>query len=102
MQNATDAELIKAVERYRTEHGLSQQAIAGRIGCNQGHLSKVLAGKVRLSRFLRPRLASLAADRPTMPGPSGPTAAEVLDALDKSQDFRDMVQAALRIVHKNA
>lgn len=102
MQYATDRELLEAVERYRTEHGLSQQAIAGQIGCNQGHLSKVLAGKVRLSRFLRPRLAALAAERPIVPGLNGPMAAEVLDALGKSQDFRDMVQAALKLVHKNA
>jgi len=82
--------------------GLGQSDVAAALGVTQGHLSKVIAGRVpvsdRLDREIRSFLSSL--DRE----PIGSTELSTLvdHAIRESADFRTLVRSALRMVNKNS
>jgi transcriptional regulator with XRE-family HTH domain len=57
MTNLSDSSLIDLLNEIRSRRECPPQAeLAARFKCTQGHLSKVLAGKVRLSAKLRAQI----------------------------------------------
>lgn len=91
-------DLLERTHRLMDRDGLSQQALAEHIGVSQGHLSKMLKGKMRPNTRAMRRLRAfvekaepLTLDPEALIGAAG-------KAIRTSDDFRTLVEAALRIM----
>lgn len=90
-------EIARKIESKRREALMSQAELSNLLKVNQGHLSKVLAGKVPLSKKMNLKMSSLLSAWPA-PGSSDPTLErEVLRAIRRSKEFQELVRAALKI-----
>lgn len=91
-----DASIIAALFEWQQRQGATQVELAGALGIHQGHLSKVMAGKVPLSRKLGTKAEMLlkgVAPRPDM----GEFETAVLHAVRTSSSFRTLVRAAMQL-----
>lgn len=93
-----DDELLSQVRELRSQRGWSQNELALALGVSQGHMSKVLSGKVTFSSRLYLRVKSLLSDAPPAVSPLEERALVTLRA---SARFRALVVAALDM-HDNA
>lgn len=93
---------LKQVRRVMDERGLTQSALAGVLAVSQGHLSKMLRGEItgktramqRLRLFIDQQCVSL----------NGATLSkfecDLVAAARQDPDFRNMLEAALAVMHK--
>lgn len=82
---------------FREASGLTQADLAERLGISQGHLSKIEAGRHRPGIHLRERLRRL-----TEADSDVARIDEIQAAADRSPEFRALLAAALRLMHRNA
>jgi transcriptional regulator with XRE-family HTH domain len=91
-------DLLERTRRLIDREGLSQQSLAQRIGISQGHLSKMLAGRMGPKTRAMRRLRAFVdvAESPARNARELAAAAE--EAIRTSRDFRALIEAALRIM----
>lgn len=96
MKNKAEPIIAALKVRQRTDE-LTQVALATALGIHQGHLSKVMAGKVPLSSKLRAK-----AERLLQGGASSNVSledleVEVIQTLRSSRAFRALMRAAMQL-----
>ncbi|MBY0253923.1 MAG: helix-turn-helix transcriptional regulator [Methylobacterium organophilum] len=90
------------LQRLRSELGISQADLGRRLGISQSQVSRALSGRGHLKSAASAAAFKLADDH----APEIADEARLLDrtteALRESKAFRDLVRAALRIIHESA
>lgn len=95
--NGKIPEIARKVESKRRETLMSQTELSNLLKVHQGHLSKILAGKVPLSGKMRLRMSSLLSTWPP-PASSDPALEqELLRAIRRSREFQEFIRAALKM-----
>lgn len=56
MENLSDVELIKKLWRYKFSKNITMREIAGELGYNPSHLSKMIGNKKQLSLYAREKI----------------------------------------------
>lgn len=79
---------------------MTQVELADWLDVDQGHLSKVLAGKEPVSKKMHLRMASLLSAWPTPRSGDPVLEAELVAAIRRSGVFREFIRVALKI-HKS-
>ena len=77
--------------------GINQDALADLLGISQGHLSKILSGKVRPGRRTSARVRELLDARSDAAPTSDSWLATVDEAARRSRAFKAVVDAALKL-----
>jgi transcriptional regulator with XRE-family HTH domain len=91
-------ELIRQLEAERDQRQINQEGLAELLGISQGHLSKIISGKVQVGRRTAARIRELAGLWPKgRQEPDGWLSA-VSEAARRSTPFRAVVDAALKMV----
>lgn len=93
-------DIARRVDLKRRETSMTQTKLAACLNVDQGHLSKVLAGKEPVSTKMRLRMASLLNSWPTPRSGDLALEAELISELRKSPIFREFIRAALKM-HKS-
>ncbi len=95
--NRKNRSIIAALKTRQRNDNLTQLELAAALGIHQGHLSKVLSGKVPLSRKLNVKVERL------LEGDAAPTRvieileSEVVQELRSSSAFRTFMRAAMQL-----
>jgi transcriptional regulator with XRE-family HTH domain len=91
------SELIARLNAEMDSREMNQNALAQLLGISQGHLSKILSGKIRPGRRTSARMRELLDARSV----AGPASGRWLTAIDQaargSSAFKVIVNAALRL-----
>ncbi len=96
------ATIAAALERARREDGLSQDALARTLGSSQANISKLLRGRHTPRPELEAAIRSYLGGRHKGAAlPSEAWTRRLLAACERSQAFRDVVDAALSLVNEN-
>lgn len=91
------AEIARKVESKRRETLMSQAELANVLKVHQGHLSKILAGKVPISEKMGIRMSSLLSAWPHSASSDPTLERELLTAIRRSKEFQEFIRAALRM-----
>ena len=90
-------ELLISLEAKRLQLGASQEVWASTLQLSQGHYSKIIRREVSLSNKVRARIDGLLKSDLA---PASDFEKKILGACRASQDFRDLIAAALRMHEK--
>ena len=91
--------IIHDLSRLLIELGVTQADFAKSLGISQGYLSKLLKGKHKPGRLLEVRCRRLLGAQKSSQTELQDWLAAVEDAARKSNDFRALVSAAMKIMH---
>lgn len=92
---------VRRLVTHMRQRGLLQAEAAAALGVSQGHLSKVMAGRVPASARLQVTIDKLIATQSAKPAPASELTILIGTALTESVEFRTIVQAALTLVNKS-
>lgn len=96
-----NTKLLKHVENRRRELGMTQAQLGVRLSVEQGHISKVLRGKVPVSAKMLPKIQAFL-DSPLTPEQQDRELEDdILAAVRSSESFSNLMRAALKM-HKNS
>lgn len=90
-------EIARKVESRRRETLMSQAELSSLLKVHQGHLSKVLAGKVPISKKMRLRMSNLLSAWPSSASGDPALERELLQAIRRSKEFQEFIRMALKI-----
>ena len=90
-------EIARKIESKRREVLMSQAELSNLLKVNQGHLSKVLAGKAPVSRKLGIRMSSLLSAWPSPESSDPAFERELIRRVRHSKEFQEFIRAALKI-----
>lgn len=93
-------EIARKIESKRLETLMSQAELSSLLKVHQGHLSKILAGKVAISKKMHLRMSSLLSAWPPPESGDPDLERELLRAIRRSKEFQEFIRAALKI-HRN-
>ena len=95
--NGKISEIAGKIESKRREALMSQAELSDLLKVNQGHLSKVLAGKVAVSKKMSLRMSSLLSAWPPPESSDPALDRELIGAIRRSKEFREFIRTALKI-----
>lgn len=90
-------EIARRVESKRRETLMSQAELSNLLKVHQGHLSKILAGKVPVSAKMSLRMSSLLDAWPPSASSDPALEQELLRAVRRSKEFQEFIRAALKM-----
>jgi transcriptional regulator with XRE-family HTH domain len=92
-----DFSIIANLGALRDRSAMTQVELAQALGVHQGHLSKILSGKVLLSAKIRMKVEALLQNDASVGGARPDLEAELLQAMRTSESFRELMQAAIKM-----
>lgn len=95
--NGKIPEIARKIESKRREALMSQAELSNLLKVNQGHLSKVLAGKVPVSKKLGLRMSSLLSAWPSPDSSDPALERELIRTIRRSKEFQEFIRIALKI-----
>ncbi|WP_429924114.1 hypothetical protein ACQY1H_13965 [Agrobacterium vitis] len=95
--NGKISEIARTIESKRREALMSQAELSNLLKVNQGHLSKVLTGKVPVSRKMNLRMSNLLSAWPPPESSDPALERELIGAIRRSKEFQEFIRAALKI-----
>lgn len=98
--HSKNTRLLKHVENRRLELGMTQAQLGVRLSAKQGHISKVLRGKVPISAKMRPKIQAFLDEPLTQEQLDRELEDDILAAVRSSESFLNLMRAALKM-HKN-
>lgn len=94
--------LALALDQARRDDGLSQEALAARLGTSQANVSKILAGRQQPHPRLLREIQSFIGPRwPYVAVGSDVWIQQVVRAATRSEPFRKLVASALQLMNEN-
>ncbi|TWI16921.1 helix-turn-helix domain-containing protein [Mesorhizobium tianshanense] len=85
------------IESKRRETLMSQAELSNLLKVHQGHLSKILAGKVPISKKMRLRMSKLLSAWPPSASSDSALEQELVRAIRRSTEFQEFIRAALKM-----
>src|SRR5262249_11415848 len=79
--------LLRRVENRRRELGMTQAQLGARLDVEQGHISKILSGKVPISMKMLPKIQAFLHASPTLEQPDRELEDDVIAAVRSSESF---------------
>jgi transcriptional regulator with XRE-family HTH domain len=95
--NRHSRELVRQLEAERDQRSVNQEGLAELLGISQGHLSKIMSGKVQAGRRTAARIRELGGPEPMSRHKPGGWLSAVDEAARLSLPFRTVVNAALKM-----
>jgi transcriptional regulator with XRE-family HTH domain len=96
--NSDSLGLIEKLNAEMDSRGFGQQDLARLLGISQGHLSKILTGRVAPGRRTVSKMRALISSSAQCSGGTGGWLSAVDAAARRSRPFRSLVNAALEMV----
>jgi transcriptional regulator with XRE-family HTH domain len=91
--------VLKRVENRRRELGMTQAQLGARLDVEQGHISKVLRGKVPVSAKMLHKIEAFLDVSLTLEQPDRELEDDIIAAVRSSESFLNLMRAALKM-HK--
>jgi transcriptional regulator with XRE-family HTH domain len=100
--NRDSGDLVRQLEAERDRWEINQDGLAELLGISQGHLSKIMSGKVRAGRRTAARIRDLAGTAQRGQQKPDQWLSAVEEAAKRSLPFRTVVNAALKMAAPRA
>jgi transcriptional regulator with XRE-family HTH domain len=100
--NRDSVDLVRQLEAEMDLREVKQEALAELLGISQGHLSKIMSGKVQAGRRTAARIRQLAGSEPVGRKNADHWLSAVEEAAKRSLPFRTVVNAALKMAAQPA